>query len=58
MTDNPGLKTVLPQAIEQAYGNAVIEASAETGLLESSFPAVCPWSFEQSSEADFWPGGA
>jgi hypothetical protein len=58
MADNPSLKAVLPQAIEQAYGNAVIEAEAETGLLEATFPAACPWSFEKMSDPDFWPGGS
>ena len=39
-----------------AYGNAIIEAGAETGLAESTFPADCPWSFEQTMADDFWPG--
>jgi hypothetical protein len=55
MTDNPSLKATLPQAIDQAYGNAMIEAVVETGLLESAFPVVCPWSFEQMMAEDFWP---
>jgi hypothetical protein len=58
MKDNRSLKAVLPEAIEQAYGNAIIEAGAETGLLESTFPATCPWSMEQLMDLDFWPGGA
>ncbi len=58
MKDNRSLKAVLPEAIEQAYGNAIIEAGAETGLLESTFPAACPWSMEQLMDLDFWPGGA
>jgi hypothetical protein len=58
MRDNRSLKAVLPEAIEQAYGNAIIEAGAETGLLESTFPAACPWSMEQLMDLDFWPGGA
>jgi len=55
--DNPSLKTLLPEAIERAYGNAVIEAEAEIGLPESTFPATCPWPFEQMMDADFWPEG-
>ncbi len=58
MKDNRSLKAVLSEAIEQAYGNAIIEAGAETGLLESTFPATCPWSMEQLMDLDFWPGGA
>ncbi len=56
MADNPSLKSLLPQVIGQAYGSAIIEAGVETGLLETTFPTVCPWSFEQISDPDFWPG--
>ncbi len=55
--DNPSLKALLPEAIERAYGRAIIEAEAETGLPKSIFPAVCPWSFEQMMAEDFWPEG-
>ena len=55
MADNPSLKSMLPQAVEQAYGNTVIEAGAETGLPESTFPSTCPWSFDQVMAEDFWP---
>jgi hypothetical protein len=58
MVDNPSLKSVMSQAVEQAYGNATIEAEAETGLLESAFPTPCPWSFEQMMSPDFWPSAA
>lgn len=55
LKDNPSLKAVTPEAIEQAYGNAVIEAAAETGQPEETFPAECPWTFEQIMSAAFWP---
>jgi len=55
LVDNPSLKSKLPEAIADAYGNAIIEAGAETGLTESTFPAVCPWSFEQIMADGFWP---
>ena len=55
MTDNPSLKATLPEAIEQAYGNALIEAEAETGLPEASLPPACPWSFQEMMDATFWP---
>jgi hypothetical protein len=57
LTDNPSLKALLPEAIEQAYGNAIIEAVVETGLLESTFSEECPWNFQQMSDPAFWPGG-
>jgi ribosomal protein L29 len=53
---NSSLKPLVPEATNYAYGNAVIEASAETGLVESAFPAECLWTFEQIMDAAFWPG--
>ena len=53
--DNPSLKATLDEAISYAYGNAIIEAVGETGLLEGTFPTACPWSFEQMMAEDFWP---
>lgn len=57
LADNPSLKAKVGEAIEQAYGTALIQASAETGLAETMFPAECPWSFEQIMDAGFWPDG-
>jgi hypothetical protein len=56
LIDNPSLKSKLPEAIIRSYGNAVIEASAETGHSEDTFPSSCPWSFGQIIDAEFWPG--
>jgi hypothetical protein len=58
MADNPSLKSLLPQAIEQAYGTAIIEAESETGLSEATFPAACEWSYEQMMDPEFWPDGS
>jgi len=55
LADNPSLLAMLPRIIERAYGNAVIEAGAETGLPESTFPVHCPWLFEQVMDDGFWP---
>ena len=53
--DNPSLKATLPDAIEQAYGNALIEAADETGLPESDLPENAPWTFEMILDEQFWP---
>jgi hypothetical protein len=58
MADNPSLKSMLPQAVEQAYGNPVIEAGADTGLPDATFPPSCPWTYEQMMDPHFWPGSA
>jgi hypothetical protein len=38
MRKNPSLRSVLDEAITDAYGDAVIDAERETGLPESTFP--------------------
>jgi ribosomal protein L29 len=58
MKNNPSLRSMLSEAIAQAYGTAVIKAGAETDIAESVFPSDCPWTFEQMMDPDFWPGEA
>ena len=53
---NPGLKGELPEVFTDAYGDAVLIASRETGLPADTFPAECPWTFEQATDDGFWPG--
>lgn len=56
LRDNPSLKSVLGDAIAEAYRVARIEAENETGIAEDAFPSACPWAFEQLMAEDFWPG--
>ena len=53
--DNPSLKSQLDQALRTAYRSAANEASIETGFARSTFPADCPYSYEQIMNPDFWP---
>lgn len=55
LRDNPGLKSKLSGLLIDAYQSAVIKASEETGIDESDFPAVCPWSFEEIANSLFYP---
>jgi hypothetical protein len=55
LTDNPSLKAQIPEAIARAYRKAIGEAGLETGLPETTFPAECPWTFEQIGDSGFWP---
>jgi len=55
MDDNPSLKHYLDEIITKAWQGAVIMAETETGLLASTFPEHCPWTFEQAMSSDFWP---
>ncbi len=52
---NPSLSPKIPEAVSYAYENAKIEAGAETGLSETSFPAEYPWLFEEIMDAGFCP---
>lgn len=53
---NPSLKPYLPEAIADAYLDAVELASDDTGLPKSTFPQICPYSSEQLLEKSFLPG--
>ena len=53
--DNSSLKSKLDQAIRDAYRLALIEAEKKTGLARGTFPADCPWSFDQMTSGEFWP---
>ncbi len=58
LDQNPSLKARLPQAIEDAYGDAILEAAIETDLPETRFPRACPFSFEQALGDVYWPDEA
>lgn len=55
LSDNPSLKARLFEAIPDAYGDALIIAERETGFPRHTFPAVCPFSFEQMADDGYWP---
>ncbi len=55
LEDNPSLKSKLDEAIGKGYRDAALIAIGETGLPKSTFPAICPWSFEQMMDLEFWP---
>lgn len=55
LDDNPSLKSQIPETITRAYRKARMEAAAETGLPEATFPAAVPWPFERIMDAEFWP---
>lgn len=55
LADNPSLKAGLEAAIALAYRRASIDAQRETGLDAAVFPVACPWTFDQTMDASFWP---
>jgi hypothetical protein len=47
LAQNPSLRASFSTILTEAYGDALLIAERETGLPEDTFPAVCPWTFEQ-----------
>ena len=58
LEDNPSLKSQIDWGITQAYQLALIEAERETGLPESTFPVICPFTYDQLLDDAFWPDAA
>ncbi len=54
LRENPSLKALLDQAMDDAYGDATLKAARETGL--DLFPETSPFTFDQAIDDDFWPG--
>src|SRR5215475_1428764 len=50
---NPGLKARVPEAMVQCYRKARAEAANEVGLDENSFPAKCPYEWDEIVARDF-----
>ncbi len=55
LSDNPSLKSQFDTLLPRAYSKAVIDAANETGLDEETFPASCPWSWDQIRDSHFYP---
>ena len=55
LSDNPGLKPRVGEAITRAYRRARIEAAKETGLDQEAFAATCPYSFDDITSRVFSP---
>jgi len=53
LSDNPGLKPRIAEAIARAYRRARIEAANETGLEENEFPGECPYSWDDIVSHEF-----
>jgi hypothetical protein len=55
LSRSPGLKSKLKQILQEAYVDAVELASEESCLPFSVFPSLCPYSWEQIMDKDFYP---
>ena len=55
---SPSLRAFLPQAIQDAYPDAVHIATQETGIRANAFPGSCPYGEAEILDEDFWPNAA
>ena len=55
LNDNPSLKSQLDDAMRGAYRLARVQAARETGFDRETFPADCPFTFDEAMNPDFWP---
>jgi hypothetical protein len=55
LQQNPGIRPLLPEILENAYYKARLSAAKQTGREETAFPNVCPWSVAEILEDGFWP---
>jgi hypothetical protein len=55
LRQNPGLKPLLGELISDAYSAATALAERDTGMDESRFATVCPWTAEQILDEAFFP---
>ncbi len=53
LSDNPGLKPRIAEAIARGYRRARIEAAKETGIEENAFPETCRYSFDDLMSREF-----
>ena len=56
VADSPSLRPWLAGIVEDSYQSAVLQAEVDDGLPATALPAACPWTFDQITAADFWPG--
>jgi hypothetical protein len=53
LAQNPGLVPRIPEAIARCYRKARAEAANDAGLDESSFPAKCPYDWDEIIAREF-----
>ena len=47
LSDNPGLRPRIDEAVARGYRRAKVQAANETGIDESRFPETCPYAFAE-----------
>jgi hypothetical protein len=55
LQESPSLRSFFASAIDECYGDALVQAVAETGLPIAMFPIDCPYAIEAILNVDFLP---
>lgn len=55
LKENPGLKPLLDEIMNDAYQLAVVYAAKETNISKKIFPKNCPWELESITNDDYLP---
>ena len=51
----PSLRAALAENLPKLYSRSVADAVDETGLVQNSFPEVCPFRLDQILDTQFFP---
>jgi hypothetical protein len=54
LRENPSLKNITPDKINDAYGDALAIVEKDTGLNETNFPELCPFTIVQILDENYW----
>lgn len=55
MKMSPSLKSIVHEAVGDAYDSARFLFEDETGISRKILPVQCPYTFEQAMDHEFWP---
>jgi len=55
LEENPSLKPRIDALLESAWKKALRETEKETKIDRATFPAQCPWTFDDIMKDEFWP---
>ena len=55
LRDNPSLRAVMPEALDEGFRVALVKAQRDTRLPEDAFPTAAPWTAEQVMDDGFLP---
>ncbi|MDD5065241.1 MAG: DUF29 domain-containing protein [Phycisphaerae bacterium] len=58
LEDSPSLQPWLAGELGECYWSARNRVLIDTGLPEQHIPEVCPWTYAEVTDGDFWPSVA